>query len=324
MDSRSRPLVSVLTPVYNTEKYLAECIQSILSQSYTHWEYIIVNNCSTDGTLDIAKTFAEKDPRIRIHNNKEFVDIMTNHNLSLRQISAESKYCKIVAADDWIFPDCVTQMVDLAEANPTVGIVAAYSIRGEEIGNVGLSYPSTVVPGKDICRRSLLGGPYVFGSPTGLLYRSDLVRSVEAFYPNLSPHADTAACYAYLQRCDFGFVHQVLTYTRMNTEQTSERSRQLNYYIAEHLRYLVEYGPIYLDKVELEKRIRKHMVNYYNFLGRNVFQGRNKEFWEFHKNQLAERGYPLNRLALAKVVSLKILDALLNPKRTIQGLLERS
>jgi glycosyltransferase involved in cell wall biosynthesis len=321
MGSQIQPLVSVLTPVYNTERYLAECIESVLAQTYDNWEYIIVNNCSTDGTLDIAKAFTEKDPRIRIHNNKEFVDIITNHNLAFRQISTESKYCKIVSADDWLFSDCIKQMVNLAETNPTVGIVGSYTLHDEDIGNVGLPYPSTVVPGKDICRRSLLGGPYVFGAPTGLLYRSELVRNAKAFFPNLSPHADTAACYEHLQHCDFGFVHQILAYVRIHTGQTSERSRQINRYIAEHLRYLVQYGPIYLTKEELDNRLAEHMSTYYKFLAKNLFRGGDDEFWDYHKMELKERGYALDRLKLAKAAMFQVMDAVFNPKRTIEGLL---
>ena len=59
------PLVSVLTPVYNCEKYLRTCIESVLAQTYTNWEYVIVNNCSTDGTLAIAQEYAAADSRIR-------------------------------------------------------------------------------------------------------------------------------------------------------------------------------------------------------------------------------------------------------------------
>jgi glycosyltransferase involved in cell wall biosynthesis len=319
-----QPLVSVVMPVYNGEKYLAECMESVVSQTYSNWEYLVVNNRSTDRTLDIASDFAKRDSRVRIHNNTRFVDLYTNHNLAVRLISPESKYCKMLSADDWLFPDCVRQMVELAEANPSVGIVVAYTVSGDKIGNVGLPYPSTVVPGKEICRASLLNGPYVFGAPTSHLYRADLVRGAESFYPNLSPHADTAACYEHLQRCDFGFVHQVLAYERIHTGQTSERSRQINYYIAEQLRYLVEYGPKYFNKAELENQIAEHMAAYYRFLGRNVFRGKNEEFWEYHKNQLKQFGYPLNKLTLTKAVFKRILNALLNPKQTIDGFLQRA
>src|SRR6185436_5071933 len=100
MPAQNQPLVSVVTPVYNTEKYLAECIESVLAQTYSHWEYIIVNNYSTDRTLEIAQSYADKDHRIRVQTNTQFVDIMTNHNIGVRLISPESKYCKLVCADD--------------------------------------------------------------------------------------------------------------------------------------------------------------------------------------------------------------------------------
>ena len=53
------PLVSVVTPVYNGEKYLEECIESVLNQTYKNWEYIILNNCSTDRTLEIAEQLSK-------------------------------------------------------------------------------------------------------------------------------------------------------------------------------------------------------------------------------------------------------------------------
>ena len=63
----STPLVSVVTPFYNTRDYLAECIESVLRQTYTNWEYILVDNFSTDGSSEIAKHYADKYPdKIRL------------------------------------------------------------------------------------------------------------------------------------------------------------------------------------------------------------------------------------------------------------------
>jgi glycosyltransferase involved in cell wall biosynthesis len=324
MRSGTEPLISVLTPVHNTEKYLTECIGSVLSQTYQNWEYIIVNNRSTDRTLEIAESYAGKDSRIRVHTNDEFVDIITNHNLAFSLMSPESKYCKVVSADDWLFPDCVRQMVQLAEAHPNVGIVSTYQISSERINNLGMPYDETIVSGREICRRSLMGGPYVFGAPTSLLYRSSIVRKTKSFYPSSSPHADTAACYEQLENCDFGFVHQILAFERVHTGQTSEKSRITNSYIAEHLRYLAEYGSRYLSEPELRNRIRAHLATYYKFLGKSLLRGRGKEFWDYHKDQLKAAGYPLNRVALANAVILHVLDKALNPKRTLEGLFARA
>jgi glycosyltransferase involved in cell wall biosynthesis len=118
--------VSIVTPVYNGEKYLAECIESVLRQCYQSWDYKIVNNCSADNTLEVAERYARMDKRIRVHNNEEFLDIIGNANRAFRLISAGSKYCKNLSADDWLFPECLTRMVELAEANPSVGIVESY------------------------------------------------------------------------------------------------------------------------------------------------------------------------------------------------------
>ena len=100
MKARQEPMVSVVTPVYNGELYLRECIESVLAQSYQNWDYTIVNNCSTDKTLDIASEYAAKEYRIRIHNNETFVRAIENQNIALRRISSKSKYCKVIFADD--------------------------------------------------------------------------------------------------------------------------------------------------------------------------------------------------------------------------------
>ena len=68
-------LVTVVTPVYNGEKYLAECIESVLAQTLTDWEYIIVNNCSTDGSLASRKAMREDDSRIRVYSNEQVLPL---------------------------------------------------------------------------------------------------------------------------------------------------------------------------------------------------------------------------------------------------------
>src|SRR5918912_579836 len=182
MNFQEQPLVSVVTPVYNGEKYLVECVESVLTQTYHNWEYIIVNNCSTDRSLDIAEKYASCDARIRIHNNHKFLSVIQNHNVAFRQISPKSHYCKIVHADEWLFPECIRLMVEVARANTSVGIVGSYSLYDSRVECDRLPYPSTVLSGRELCRSTLLGDLYLFLSPTCLLIRSDLIRNREPFY----------------------------------------------------------------------------------------------------------------------------------------------
>ena len=106
----SIPLVSVVTPFYNTQDYLAECIESVLRQTYTNFEYILVNNRSTDGSSDIAQQYAARFPdKIRLFHTESFLTQVQNYNFGLSLISPDSKYCKMVQADDWIFPECLQE-----------------------------------------------------------------------------------------------------------------------------------------------------------------------------------------------------------------------
>ena len=112
------PLVTVVTPVYNGAEFLDECIQSVLGQSYWNWEYVILDNCSTDGSFEVAKRYADRDSRIRAIREDTFVSQAKNFNRLLRYISSESVYCKFVLADDWIFANCLDEMVKVAMLRP--------------------------------------------------------------------------------------------------------------------------------------------------------------------------------------------------------------
>jgi glycosyltransferase involved in cell wall biosynthesis len=293
------PLVSVVTPVHNGEHFLRECIESVLAQTYRHWDYTIANNCSTDRTLEIAHEYAAKDPRIRIWNSETFVRVEQNYNNAFRQISAASKYCKVVAADDWMAPECLEKMVGLAERHPTVGIVGAYGLMDSKVVWQGLPYTSTVVIGRELCRSRLTGGPYVFGTATSLLFRSDIVRARHAFFNESNFHSDAEACLEVLEHHDFGFVHQILTFQGVRDGSLTSFSKTMETYIPQFLLELVKYGPKYLTAEELKSRIDKHLKFYYRFLSEQVYNRRSKEFWNYHKNQLAALGYPMSSPRLA-------------------------
>jgi glycosyltransferase involved in cell wall biosynthesis len=306
-----QPLVSVVTPVHDGEEFLSECIESVLAQTYSNWEYTIVNNCSKDRTLEIAQRYAKEEARIRIVDNSEFLRMLSNHNLAMRSISPASKYCKVVFADDWLFPECLEKMVSLAEANPRVGIVGSYRLQGDAVTSVGVPYNVPVIAGREICRATLLRELYVFGTPSSLLIRSDLVRSRTPFYDESNLHADTEVCYEFLKECDFGFVHQVLTFTRTQDGSMTSFSRDRGTFFAGFLGYLIKYGPHYLKADELKLAVEAHLNSYYKILGRSVFRRKGKEFWKFHELKLKELGYPLNRVRVAREAMRRAADVAL-------------
>jgi glycosyltransferase involved in cell wall biosynthesis len=324
----AKPLVSILTPVFNGERYLSQCIESVLAQSYTNWEYIIVNNCSTDRTLEIAQAYASQDIRIRIHNNTEFARIAKNHNIAFRQISASSEYCKVVFADDWIFPDCLERMVQAAEENPSAAIVGAYGLLGSKVVWDGLPCsgslnPSSLIGGREICRQKLLEGFYVFGTATSVLFRSDVIRRRRDFLNESNLHADSEVCLDILKDSDFSFVHQVLTFTRERDESMTAYSRKFNTYMAAILGDLVKHGPYYLSTRELDNRLRQHLSRYYRFLARNIFKLREREFWKFHAGKMRTAGFPLSYGRLTWAAFVWLVDIFLNPKYSLEIIVRR-
>jgi glycosyltransferase involved in cell wall biosynthesis len=314
MTSDRKPLVSIITPVYNGEKYLAECIESVLDQNYDNWEYIIVNNCSTDRTPQIAKEFAKKDSRIRVHENSNFLSMVENFNHALHQISDKSKYCKIVHADDFLFPYCIKEMVALNEKHSSVGIVGAYVLEGLRLKCHGLPRTVSVMSGRDIARLSLLdkspvkGGLYVFGSPTSLLIRTDIIRSRKNFYSDKYLEVlDQEACYYLLQHVDFGFVHQVLTFSRVHTESSTSMHNLLMRRYPEELMLLKEYGPIFLTMKEYSDRIEQRLDKYYRFLAKNFGENKGRDFWDFHKSKLENLGFKFSLKRVIKNISKREL-----------------
>jgi glycosyltransferase involved in cell wall biosynthesis len=317
MNHSAQPLVSVVTPVYNGAEFLAECIESVLSQTYENWNYTIVDNCSTDGTVQLARRYAAQDSRIRVQENQEFLRAIPNHNRAFRKISLESKYCKMVFGDDWIFPECLEKMVALAEKHPSIGLVSAYALEGRRVAWTGLPYPSRFVPGQQICRQHLLERLYVFGSATTVLYRADLVRARDPFFNEANIHADTEACFDLLKSSDFGFVHQVLTFTRVREESLTAMSSDLQTSYGGMLQILNAHGRDYLGAEEFQTQREESLADYYTFLARSLLKGRDQKFWAFHKGKLNELGSGFSRVRLATAFLEELGSAALKPKETL-------
>lgn len=316
------PFVSILTPVFNGEKYLDACIESIMNQDYKHFEYIIVNNCSTDSTYEIASRHANQDSRIRVINSKSFVGVIENHNNAFRMISPESAYCKVVSADDWITPDYLTKMVAFAESHPTAGIIGCYQQSKDKIKWKKLPPSTEIISGQEICRRGLLDGGELFGTPTSLLYRSELVRKSERFYPHSLDYADTSACYKYLRDCDFGFVHEVLSFERIHDQQISEEVRNTGKGDVAYIQTLLEFGPIYLDADEFELRKKEVIENYHKWLGGYILKMAKKEFWAYHSSSMRDLGYPISWGKVIKCAMLEAFEESKYPKLALSKVLK--
>lgn len=126
--------VSIILPVYNGEKYLAAAIKSILHQTYRNLELIIVDDCSTDESSQIAKSYAETDRRIRVFRNRKNVKLPRSLNNGFRVATGD--LFTWTSDDNILKPDAIEAMVDVFEKNSNVDFVYADIIPIDENGEI--------------------------------------------------------------------------------------------------------------------------------------------------------------------------------------------
>jgi glycosyltransferase involved in cell wall biosynthesis len=311
-----RPLVSVVTPFYNTARYLAQCIESVLNQSYPEFEYILVDNCSTDGSLEIAESYARRDTRIRVIRCSKFVPQLQNYNRALAKISDASQYCKIVQADDYIFPECLGLMVQAFEQSKSIGLVSSYRLHGGVIAGSSYPYPTTMLPGRECGRWCLRTGIYPFGSQTTVMYRSSLVRQQNPFYNESLSYADLEKCMEILAHQDFGFVYQVLSFSRVDDESITGSIERFAPYALDRYILTQRYASVFAEPSEASFLRRKSRRVYYRVLARAAIQLQEPAYWRYHRVGLKVLKETIDWPYLVLQVGLTSLWLALNPGMT--------
>jgi glycosyltransferase involved in cell wall biosynthesis len=228
-------------------------------------------------------------------------------------ISPDSKYCKMVQADDRIFPRCLERLVALAESDASIGVVSSYRMRGTRVAGDGLPDGKAVIDGPKLCRLQLSASYFTFGSPTTVLYRSEIVRQSPAFFDESTLHDDTDACYRILCNWKFGFVNEVLSFNRIDNESVSSRARDFNPQLLDRFLQLYKFGPLYFEPQELSRLFKSREREYYSFLARRLLGGSSRAFWQYHAAGLESGSLKLNKMQLLKHAGLELLRVLAHP-----------
>ena len=250
------PLISVCTPVYNGEKFLQECIQGVLAQRYENVEYIIVDNASTDRTPDIIDKFSSKDARIKVFRNDSTLDVIDNFRKCMEHVSDQAQWIKYALADDYLYPNCLEEMLAVGEMSADIGLVSAYRLYGSRLTNAGLPPEQSVFNGAEILKRQLLRQLHVCSSsPNTVMYRKSAFDAVGGF-DNKFLHADTELALRLLDDYDLGFAHCVFTKTGLHEGREENRSIYNGIVIREYLdfgfRKLKEYKRVEFSQQELD------------------------------------------------------------------------
>lgn len=120
------PVVSIITPAYNSSNVIEETIKSVLAQTFKNWELIIVDDCSTDNTFELALEFAKKDNRIKVLKNKKNLGVALTRNVALD--SAQGKYIAFLDSDDMWMPNKLSVQIEYMEKDDLAFTYTSYQV----------------------------------------------------------------------------------------------------------------------------------------------------------------------------------------------------
>jgi hypothetical protein len=225
----------------------------------------------------------------------------------------------MVLADDFLVPDCLEKMVQLAESDSRIGVVSSYQQFATIVGNVGLPFGKNPYSGRDICRIQLLDErKYFFGTETTLMFRSDIVRQRVPFWQGKSSFCwDGETCYQILRSCHFGFVFSPLSFTRRENFSFKASLARFNPDLFARFVWFKVYGKDYLSHEEYRLKEKDISRKYYLYLAQKLTS---PGVMSFHKKELRHCGIEFQSGLLVKYAMWQLVFA---PMRTLKRALSK-
>jgi glycosyltransferase involved in cell wall biosynthesis len=259
-------MVSVLMTVYNRQEYVAEAIESVLESTYPDFELIIVDDGSTDSSLEIEHRYADADDRIRLFENESNLGDYPNRKKAASY--ARGKYLKYVDSDDMIYDFslayCVEQMEKTPQAAVGVGIKP----------NEGLPETNCWTPEK-IIHDHFFVQDYLGISPTACIYRKDRFEELDGFNVQAGVFADADLNIRLAARYPVLLLQRPFFFYRRHPGQQEVRMEAE--YIIYGYRYFKalmerEHLPLLGDQIRylLAKMYKRHSLNLSRFLLKNM------------------------------------------------------
>lgn len=258
-------LVSILTPTYQHERYIGACIESALSQTYTNWEQLILDDGSEDKTGTIAREFAERDHRVQYyyqaHRGRHHIG--DNYNWLLER--SQGEFIAILEGDDYWAGDKLSRLIPLMQANPDVILAYGYT-EVVDSRDFSLSGKAGLIPGDDIVNlgegvvnnqpvtsltRVLLLGMVLM--PVSVVIRRLALEQIGGFRTVEDGHAVDYATILELSRIGpFLFVPSILGFWRRHENQQSSSNGLEKAMLADY-RYAISFMERYASELQISR-----------------------------------------------------------------------
>lgn len=128
------PLISILMPVYNTERYIGEAIESVIKQTYTNWELIICDDCSMDNSYEVALNYSKHDSRIKVIKNSENMRQAYSRNHAFK--ASRGEYIVILDSDDRMKPNKLERQLEFLQKNEKYAFVCTNAVMFNNSGDI--------------------------------------------------------------------------------------------------------------------------------------------------------------------------------------------
>ena len=152
--TQEQPLISVIMPAYNAEKYIEAAVQSVRSQTYTNWELLILDDCSTDDTAKIAGTFAEMDSRICLLRNSQNVGVARTRNRGIEV--AAGQWVAFLDSDDVWHKEKLEKQLAVVSCTDADIVYCSYSLMNENAGHLSDFIVPETTSYNDMLKESVL------------------------------------------------------------------------------------------------------------------------------------------------------------------------
>jgi glycosyltransferase involved in cell wall biosynthesis len=242
------PLVSVCILTFNSAQFIEQTVHSAMEQSLADLEIVIVDNGSTDTTIEICNELASRDSRISMHVNEMPLGISGGLNRCLEL--ARGQYAKILMHDDLLEPECLKRMISVLEQNPSVSLVGCIEQVIDKDGKLIKSLTpyaqSALVPGRQVMKRLLLSMSNEIGTPTSMLMKRESYGT--GFDRSLFLYLDMDMWLKVLSEGDYYFIHEPLSRLRVHAGTGSTINSKTLLFVADMLKL----KDMYADFMEQE------------------------------------------------------------------------
>lgn len=213
--NKSLPLITIIVPAYNHDKYIEKCIDSIIEQTYQNIEIIIINDGSTDKTIDKIGSYAHHEKVVVINQNNKGLCKTLNIGLSL----AKGDYISILASDDYLITNKLEKQVAFLENNEEYGMCCA---KAYEVDNTGkkLGVVGSVADASELSFRNLLEGNKI--AALTVLIKSSVLKEIGGFDESLYME-DWDMWLRISHKYKIGFLNEFVAYYRSHETNISSK-----------------------------------------------------------------------------------------------------